>query len=143
MRWSSKASSLALLVLLTAGAAAAGELSLTAKVDRKTVNLGDTFTLTLTLTGDIEQATVPPVQLPDGLAIAARSEENQLVFNEGKPSRTVNLLFVIIAQRPGPYRLGPFAVTVKGQNHPTDPIDITVVKPTVPPNLPRGDRVTI
>lgn len=143
MGWRLTASSLAAGCLLAASAAAADELSLTAKVDKQTVNLGDTFTLTLSLSGDIEGASLPPVALPDGLAIAARSEENQTVFSDGKPSRTVNLLFVIFAQRPGPYRLGPFAVKVKGQEHPTQPIDITVVKPAVPPGLPSSGRITL
>ena len=129
--------------LLGASAAMAGELSLTAKVDKQTVNLGETFTLVLSLTGDIEDASVPPVQLPDGLAVAARSEENNTVFSGGTPTRTVNLSFVIVAQRPGQYRLGPFAVTIKDQDHPTEPIDITVVKPAVPPHLPNTGRFTL
>ena len=149
MRWRLKASKFLLAaglpaaLILAAGAAQAGELSLTARVDKQTVNLGEAFTLILSLSGDLEGAALPPVELPDGLAVAASTEENSLVFSAGKPTRTIHYSFVIIAQRPGGYRLGPFAVRVKDQNHPTEAIDITVVKPAVPPRLSNIGRVTL
>ena len=148
MGWRSRVSSvlaagLPAALLTIAGVAQAGELSLTAKVDKQTVNLGEAFTLVLSLSGDIEEASLPPVALPEGLAVAASTEENSLVFSAGKPTRTVNFSFVIVAQRPGGYRLGPFAVRVKGQDHPTEPIDVTVVKPAVPPHLPNTGRFTL
>lgn len=130
-------------LLIVAGAAQAGELSLSAKVDKQTVNVGESFTLVLSLSGDLEEASVPPVSLPEGLAVAASSEENHLVFSDGKSTRMIQVSFIILAQRAGPYRLGPFSVTVGGVEHPTEPLEITVVKPLFPPRLPNAGRTTL
>ncbi len=131
--------------LLGASAVQADDLTFSAQVNQTTVHVGAPFTLTLTMSGDLAGVQVPAFQFPDGLAVVARSQATSFALRAGTAQRSTNLQYLLVAQRAGTYRLGPFAVTRQGQEIKTDPIDVTVdtsATPSTPPR-PSGERFTL
>ena len=122
----------------------AQDLSFSAKVDKTTVDVGEPVSLTVTLSGDVAGVTLPALGFPEEFSVAARSQSTNLSIRAGVSERSTSLLYVLIPQRAGTYRLGPFAISHDGREVQTEPIDITVNKPAVPPQLaPQGGRFTL
>ncbi|MBI3320824.1 MAG: BatD family protein [Candidatus Omnitrophica bacterium] len=143
-----KCASRLLAALLVAGIivpAWAQELKISAKVDKTTVNIGEPVTLIITLSGDLSGLTMAPPQLPDGLAVAARSQSTDFAIHAGMMERSTSLIYVLIPQQAGVFHLGPFKAVRDRAEFQTAPIEITAKKPTLPPSLkpPQGGRVTI
>lgn len=127
----------------------AQDLTISAQVDKTTVDVGTPITLTITLSGDLNGVRLPPVQLPEGLAIIGRSQASNFSVRGGAVERSTALIFAIMPQRAGTFHLGPFTVEGAKNKHQqpirTEPIEITVKKSAVPPNLqaPEGGRFTL
>lgn len=113
----------------------AQDLTVTAKVDKTDVEVGEPISLTLTLSGDVSGVSLPPIQLPEHVAVAGRSQATNFSFRSGAMERSVSVLYVLIPQRAGTLQLGPFHVTHQDRTLKTEPIEITVKKPALPPRL--------
>ena len=122
--------------LICGGASApAPELKVSATVDKTTVDIGTAVTLTLTLSGDLSGAQLPPPKFPDGFQVAAQSQATNISMQGGAVQRSTALTFVLMPIRGGTYELGPFTVIQQGHTIETSPIEITVKKPALPPTL--------
>lgn len=132
---------LALSLLCGTGASAA-ELTLSARVDRTRVDPGQPINLIITLSGDLEDAQMRALELPEGFVIAGRSQASSFSLTRGAMQRSVDLVYVLIPGQPGEFTLGPFTLEHKGQSLGTEPITIVVSKPALPPGLaaPPGGR---
>jgi len=133
-------------VALAAGAAvaAAQELVFSAKVDVTTAAIGDAVTLSLTLSGDVAGVQLPPPQFPEGITVVSRSQSSQFSVQQGVVERSVSVLYVLVPQQAGTFRLGPFMAVKHEQAFKTEPIELTV-KPASPPlrRPPDKGRVTL
>jgi hypothetical protein len=148
--WAVLAPGSALCLILGAGPDTATlvfaqDLAFTAAVDKTTVNVGEPIKLTITLGGDLTGVQLPPLELPEGLAVAAQSQSTNFAVRGGAAERSMSLVYIIIPQQAGSFELGPFAVTHRRKKITTDPIKITVEKPAVPPSLKSapGERFTL
>ncbi|MBI3996694.1 MAG: BatD family protein [Candidatus Omnitrophica bacterium] len=124
----------------------AGDLSISAQVDRTTVDIGSPVTLTITLKGDLSGVQLPPPELPEGFIIVARNQSTNFSMHAGVTERSTGLAFVLVPQRAGTFKLGPFKVRQQKQELETSTIDITVKKPALPPTIrrqPQGERYTL
>ena len=120
------------------------DVAFSAKVDKTSVDFGDPITLTLTLSGDISGVEFPSIELPEGLSIAARSQSTNFSIRAGATERSVALVYVLVPQRAGTFRLGPFKLEHQHKAFQTEPIDIAVKKPALPPHFkPQGERFTL
>lgn len=111
------------------------ELTISAKVDKTTVDIGTPMTFTLTLSGDLSGAQVPTPKFPDGFQVAAQTQATNISMQGGVVERSTSLVFVLMPTREGTYQLGPFTVTQQDQNVETVPIEVTVKKAPLPPTL--------
>ena len=134
-----------LLIVSVAALASAEDLTVSAKVDKTSVESGDPIALTLTLGGDLSEIQVPPPEFPEGFTLAARSQSTNFSVRAGVAAHSTTLAYVLVPQQAGTFRLGPFTVRRRGKEFKTDPIEITVKKPAVPHSLqqPRGERFTL
>lgn len=134
-----------LVTLGVMGGAWAQDLTFSAKVDKTAVDLGDPIHLTLTLSGDLTDVEMPAINVPEDVAVAARSQSTNFSMRAGVTERSTNLLYVLVPQREGTFTLGPFTVTRKKTSFQTAPIEITVKKPILPPTLKSapGGRFTL
>ena len=118
-------------------------LRVTAQVDKTTVELGSQFTLTITLEGDVTNLDLQPFEFPKALRVVAQSRSSNLSMGSGEVKRSVSLTYLLIPQETGTFRLGPFQVLQKGKPVLTDPLDIVVKKPILPPGSPTPQRFTL
>jgi hypothetical protein len=126
-------------VLLFAGIAPAAEppqeLSVSAKVDKTTVEAGTPLNFALTITGDLTGANVPPPEFPEGFEVAGRTQATNVSVQMGAIQRSTSLVYVLVPTRAGTFQLGPFSVEQRGRTFETQPIEITVKQPPLPPTL--------
>lgn len=119
----------------------AQDLTLSVKVDKTTVALHEPVTLTLTATGDVSNADFSRLAFPEGFAVSARSQATNFSVRAGAMERSLTLSFVLVPQRAGTFQLGPFTIEHQKKTFQTEPIEITVEQPELPPRLkPQGER---
>ena len=124
------------LVVLALGASAgAQDLIVAAKVDKTTVDLGEPINLTLTLSGDVSDVQLPPLNLPEGFIVLGRSQSTSFSIRAGAMERAMSLNVVLLPQQLGTFQLGPFIAARGKQRFQTQPIEITVKKTALPPHL--------
>ncbi len=133
-----------MMVFAAARPVVAQELVLSAKVDKTTVAVGEPITLTITVSGDIDETRVSPPQFPAGFAVAARSQSTNFSLRNGSSERSTALLYVLIPQQSGTFHLGPFLIRKGQKQAQTDVLEITVKKTAPPQQLPPpGNRYTL
>jgi len=120
--------------------ARAQAVTISAQVDKTAVNLGAQITLTITIEGDVEHVQLQKFEFPEALPVVAQSRASNVSISPGEVKRSVSLMFVLAAQQPGTFQLGPFKATHQNQDVSTQPIEIVVNKPVVPPALPGTHR---
>ena len=128
-----------------ASLAFAQEFAVSAKVDKTTANVGEPITLTLTLSGDIAQLDLSKLSFPEEFAVIGRSQSTNVIFRGGATERSMSLNIVLVAQRDGTFKLGPFSISQGKQEFHTEPISVTIKKSVLPPSSPppQGGRFTI
>ena len=130
-----------LATFIVAVLAWAQDLTLSVEVDKTTVALHEPVTLTLTATGDVSNADFSRLAFPEEFAVSARSQATNFSVHAGAMERSLTLSFVLIPQRAGTFQLGPFTIEHQKKTFQTEPIEITVEKPSRPPHFkPQGER---
>ena len=124
-------------------AAAAENLSIVAQVDKTTTKLGEPINLTIRFSGNLSEIHFAPVTLPQGLLVVARSQSTNITVHEGALERSLAMTYVLLPQHTGTFQLGPFPVVRGQQTLKTDPITITVLKSTLPPESAPHERFTL
>ena len=129
-----------------AASAFAEDLTFSAQVDKTTVNINEPITLTLTLAGDLQGAALSEFKLPDGFVVAAQSQSTNFSIRSGATERSTNLVYVLVPQQEGAFRLGPFTIRQQHKEFQTEAIEITVKSSPLPPPSrlrPQGARYTL
>ena len=129
-----------------AASAFAEDLTFSAQVDKTTVNINEPITLTLTLAGDLQGADLSEFKLPDGFVVAAQSQSTNFSIRSGATERSTNLVYVLVPQQAGTFRMGPFTIRQQKKEFQTEAIEITVKKSPLPPPSrlrPQGERYTL
>ena len=118
---------LAALIFCAAPAAAA---SLTASLDRDTIALGETATMSLAMEGG--QAKNLPTPQVMGLRIVQSGSSQNVRINEGQMTSTVTVTFSVTPLRTGEFTIPALAADVNGQRLSTEPLKLTVQKANAP-----------
>ena len=127
--------------MLAAGAgAAAQDVSVSARVDKTSAPIGSPITLTLSVTGDVEQAELEPVTVPDAFAVMAQSRSTNLSVKSGAMERSTSISYVLMPRRIGTFQLGPFTIRHQGKSYETQPVEVTVTAPEQRRAKPEGPR---
>ena len=133
-----------LAVLGIAASARAEELKFSAQLNKTTMNVGEPVTLTLTLTGDIAGTKLRKLELPEGFTVAAQSQQTNFSMNAGVTERSLSLIYIVVPQKAGTFKLGPFTVVHHKKEFQTEPIEVTVNISALPPKFqPQGERFTL
>lgn len=120
--------SLACALFLPSVLCAAG---FTASLDRDTVTLGETVTLSLAFT-DVTPKEVPTPPGVPNLQIAYVGESSQFNFNNGQSSSTVSYNFQVSARQAGEYSIPAITTEVGGQKLTSQPLRLKVLAPNAP-----------
>lgn len=121
-----RAARLALLFLLLTGTPLRAA-TLTATLDRDTVIVGESATLTLTFEGG-EPDAFPQIEIPNLRVVGRGSSQGVSILNNQVTS-TISQTLAIIPLAPGVYEIPPLKTTVQGQQVASQPLKLTAVKP--------------
>ena len=116
---------LGLFIALSARAA-----NFTASLDRDTITLGESVTLSLSFEGG-QPHDVPTLDVP-GLQIVSTGNSQNFSFINGQMSSTVTVTYSITPQQAGQFTIPGMMATIAGQQFRTQPLKLTVNKPGAP-----------
>jgi hypothetical protein len=117
---------LVLLLLFTGLAARAA--SFTASLDRDTITLGETATLTLTFDGGDPTALPALPNLPN-LQFAGHGKSSQFTIVNGQTSSTVSHTFQLMPAQAGEFTIPELSADIGGEVFKSQPVKLTVLKP--------------
>ncbi|MGH7975191.1 MAG: BatD family protein [Limisphaerales bacterium] len=122
----------ALLFCLALGSSAqVCAATFTASLDRDTIALGESATLSLTFEGGSPQNTPEVPDIP-GLQISYVGPSSQFSFINGQTSSTVTHHFTVTPRQTGEFTIPALTADVDGQQLTSQPITLTVTKPETP-----------
>jgi hypothetical protein len=104
--------------------------SFTASLDRSTIMMGETATLSLTFEGG-QPGNVPTPQVP-GLQISNSGNSSNISWVNGQMSTVFTVTFAINPDHAGDYWIPPMEADIGGQRIQTQPIKLTVTPPGAP-----------
>jgi hypothetical protein len=122
------------LVVLLAGLAPAvlRAASLTASLDRSSISLGESATLSITFEGGSPENVPTPPAIPN-LEISYVGPSSQFSFINGQVSSTVTHAFTLTPRQAGDYPIPSMTIEVGGQKLSTRPLRLSVAGPGAPP----------
>jgi hypothetical protein len=103
----------------------------TASLDRGTITLGESATLSLAVEGGTPNNIQLP-QIPELRVVSSGSAQN-VTFINGQASSTITYHFTLTPNRVGDYTIPALAVDVAGQKLTSQPLMLKVQPPTAPP----------
>ena len=104
----------------------------TAALDRDTLTLGESATLSLTFAGTSAQDAPALPEIPN-LQITYVGPSSQFSFINGQVSSTVTHNFMVTARKEGEFTIPALVADVGGQKLTTQPLKLKVLKPGAPP----------
>lgn len=104
--------------------------SFTASLDRDTIMMGESATLSLTFQGGQPQ-NVPTPEVP-GLQIVNAGNSQNFSFINGAMSSVVSVTFSVTPQQTGEFTIPAIAVDIGGQHLESQPLKLTVTQPSAP-----------
>lgn len=110
----------------------AQNIEFSASCDKTVVALGESFTLTLTVSGDV--ASVPKPELPDlkGFEVYSSGKSQSFSIINGKVSSSITYNYEMVPGKLGKFTIPPCKLRYKGDILQTESIDIEVVKSPTP-----------
>ncbi len=104
----------------------------TAALDRDTITLGESATLSLTFSGTSQQnvPTLPPIS---NLQFGYVGPSSQITIINGQTSSTVTHNFTVTPRQAGDFTMPAFTVDMDGQKLTSEPLQLKVLKPGAPP----------
>ena len=116
-----------LLLLLGLAPSALRAASFTATLDRETVTVGETATLSFTFKGG-EPKSIPALPQFPNLQIAGEGTSRNVVIDNGQFSATISQTFALTPTQPGEYIIPALKAEIDGQVLTTHPLKLTAVK---------------
>lgn len=130
--WDSSWSRLSLVLLLSVLVPAkAMGATFTASLDRDTVMLGESATLSLAFVGGTPRTVPMPPNIPN-LQIAYLGPSSQFSVINGEVSSSVTYNFQVVPQKPGDYTIPAVTAELGTERFTTQPLLLKVVQPTAP-----------
>ncbi len=120
------------LAVLCLGGTRLGAATFTASLDRDTIALGESATLSLTFE-DGSPRNVPMPPNVAGLQIAYVGPSSQFSFVNGETKSTVTYNFTLTARQAGDFTIPTLAADVGGQRLSSPPLRLKVLPPNSPP----------
>jgi len=135
-----------LLLLLPFSTLFGGQISFNASCDKSQVPINESFTLEVTVSGDI--ASVPKPTLPplNDFEIYSTGQTQNISIINGRVSSSITFTYTLYPKRLGTFTIGPCELHYKGKTYKTQPIKIEVIKASTPvsppatPKLPKKSR---
>ena len=122
----------AALLCFLATSMVAQAITLSASLERETVTLGESVRLSVTFEGGQPQGT-PSIPTIANLQIVYNGPSSQFSFVNGETTSSITHNYTVTPRQPGNYAIPALTVDVGGQKLTTQPLALTVLKPSAPP----------
>jgi hypothetical protein len=120
--------------------AAVSAANFAASLDRGSITLGESATLSLTFEGGTPGNEPPATPAVPNLQITYIGPSSQFSVINGQVSSTVTYNFTVTPRLPGDYTIPPMGAEFGGQRFTTQPLRLSVLKPgAVPPGVAGSD----
>lgn len=118
-----------LLALLTFRAAGQSSVSVEASISETTIYSGERVNLSIKISGDFNNVSRPDVPDFKGLRLLSNtpSTARSYSFVNGKSSTSYTYTYSLIAQDKGSYKIPPISITIDGDEHKTEPINVKII----------------
>lgn len=124
----------AIFWILTSSVCFAGQVSINASVDKNTAALDDVVQYTITISGQgINNASVPKAPGFSGLKVVSRSQSSNISIINGQVSTACLYTYILQPVKEGAADIGEASVTIGKNTYKSQPISITITKPTGEP----------
>ena len=121
-----------ILAAMLLAVSTARAVTFTASLDRDTIALGESATLSLTFDGGSPKNVPLPPDIP-GLEITYVGPSSQFSFINGQTSSTITQHFTLTPKQTGEFTIPALAASVDGQQLRSEPVKLTVVTAVAPP----------
>ncbi|MDB6109937.1 MAG: hypothetical protein JWR69_1687 [Pedosphaera sp.] len=128
--WRGRTACWSVLLLLFTGFAA-GAASFTASLDRDTITLGETATLTLAFEGGSPTALPALPNLPN-LRFTGHGQSSQFEIVNGQTSSTISHTFMLMPAQAGEFTIPELSADIGGQIFKSQPVTLKVLKAGTP-----------
>ncbi|HZR21358.1 MAG TPA: BatD family protein [Verrucomicrobiae bacterium] len=105
--------------------------SFTASLDRDTITLGESATLSLSFEGGSPDSVPTPPSLAN-LQVTEAGTSSQFKFVNGQSSSTLTHNFILTPRAPGDYMIPALSADVAGEKVSSQPLTLKVLKPSAP-----------
>jgi hypothetical protein len=117
-----------LLVAALLGAASADDLVVRARVDRSSVPLGRTLTLTITAEGTMRQVSAPSLPPLQAFVVQSSGSSTNMSWVNGQMSASKSWSYTLAPREVGTFTIGSAEIEFDGDVYRTDPIEVEVVE---------------
>ena len=115
--------------------AAEEEVSVSARVDRSEVPVGEKLLFEIVISGPIRETPKVQIEKLEGFKVVSTGQSQQVRVQSGKVSQTLLLSYTLLAAEAGTRMLGPVKVEVQGRKFETRPVEVKVTPgPAEPPD---------
>src|SRR6185437_7461528 len=115
------------LFLCGAGGSTMSAATFTATLDRDTIGVSESATLSLRFDGGIP-AEVPTIPAVSGLSVTGNGQSSQFNFVNGRSSSVVSYNYLVRAAQPGQYTIPAISASVDGKTVTSQPLKLNVLK---------------
>jgi hypothetical protein len=131
---------LALVAAAVATPAVADDLRVTARVDRTTVPLGQTLTLTITAEGTMRQVPAPSLPPLQAFVVQSSGSSTSMSWVNGQMSASKSWTYTLAPREVGVFTLGSAEIEFGGDVYRTDPIEVEVLESGAAPPAAPSER---
>lgn len=123
-------SAIALIGLFPPQALAQPDISVQATVSETTIYTGERIQLSIEISGDFNDISRP--ELPDfqdefRLLSNTPSTSRSYRYVNGQSSTSYTYSYQLIAQQEGDHQIPPISISIDGEEHTTDPVDVSII----------------
>ncbi|MBN1520953.1 MAG: protein BatD [Candidatus Aureabacteria bacterium] len=119
-----------ILLLAWKSLAFSDDIRFEATVDSRTVALGESLNLNLSLHGT-QDASPPDIGEIDGFQTRYLGPSTRMSIVNGRVSTSITYIYSLTPLKTGSFQIGPFSVSYKGKTYSSEPINIEVVSSSV------------
>lgn len=119
------------LSFLQSTAAIADQVSVSASVDSKTVRVGGSIHLTVSIEGT-QSVNAPSLPDIDGFQARYQGPNTQISIVNGQMSASIKHRYGLTALKSGKYTINPIEVKYKGKSYQTEPIKVEIIQGSTP-----------
>jgi len=121
-----------ILLVLCSASSAFCAASLTTSLDRDTITLGESATLSLTFVGTDPQGALNLPAIPN-LQVVHAGQSSQFNFAPGQTASSVTHNYTVTPQQVGDFTIPALAIDLGGQRLTSQPLKLKVLQPGAPP----------